>query len=102
MINVLASMKGAYMNFEKFFRVAVLVLFALAIFIYGMANRYQFFHIANSLTGLACDHYTGKCEWLSPDEMGVEKVMKYSDKQREAMEKRAVPQAPVPKPESPR
>ena len=78
---------------KRFLRVAVLVLFALAIFIYGMANRYQFFHITNSLTGLACNHYTGKCEWLSPDEMGVEKVMKYSDKQREAMEKRAVPQA---------
>jgi hypothetical protein len=98
------------MNFEKIFKVVALVLFALAIFVYGMANRYQFFHIANSLTGLACSHYTGKCEWLSPDEMGVEKVMKYSEKQREAMEKRAVPQAqapaqgpvPAPKPESPR
>jgi hypothetical protein len=97
-------MKGVYMNFEKFFKVAVLFLFALAIVVYGMANRYQFFHISNSLTGLACDHYTGKCEWLSPDEMGVDKVMKYSEKQREAMEKRAVPQAPAPapKPESPR
>lgn len=92
------------MNFEKIFRVAALVLFALAILVYGMANRYQFFHIANSLTGLACNHYTGKCEWLSPDEMGVDKVMKYSDKQREAMEKRGVPQpsAPAAKPESPR
>jgi hypothetical protein len=92
---ILTTKKGVYMIFEKIFKVAVLVLFALAIFIYGMANRYQFFHISNSLTGLACDHYTGKCEWLSPDEMGVDKVMKYSDKQREAMEKRAVPQAPA-------
>jgi hypothetical protein len=40
------------MNFDKFFKVAVLVLFAMAIFVYGMANRYQYFHIANSLTGL--------------------------------------------------
>jgi hypothetical protein len=96
-------MKGVYMNFEKIFKVAFLVLFALAIFIYGMANRYQFFHITNSLTGLACNHYTGKCEWLSPEEMGVEKIKKYSEKhQREEMEKRAVLQAPVPKPESPK
>ncbi len=84
------------MNFDKFFKVAVLVLFALAILVYGMANRYQFFHISNSLTGLSCDHYRGKCEWLSPEEMGLEKVMKYSDKQRESMEKRAVPQEPAP------
>ncbi len=80
---------------EKDFKVVVLVLIALAILVYGFANRYQFFHISNSLTGLACNHYTGKCEWLSPDEMGVEKVMKYSEKQREAMEKRAVPQGPA-------
>jgi hypothetical protein len=88
------------MNFDKFFKVAVLVLFALAILVYGMANRYQFFHISNSLTGLSCDHYRGKCEWLSPEEMGLEKVMKYSDKQRETMEKRGAPQEPAP--ESPR
>ena len=90
------------MNFEKNFKVAFFVLFALAIFIYGMANRYQFFHITNSLTGLACNHYTGKCEWLSPEEMGVEKIKMYADTHRAAVEKQAVPQAPVPKPESPR
>jgi hypothetical protein len=88
------------MNFDKFFKVAVLALFALAILVYGMANRYQFFHISNSLTGLSCDHYRGKCEWLSPEEMGLDKVMKYSDKQRETMEKRVAPQAPSP--ENPR
>lgn len=88
------------MNFDKFFQVAVLVLFALAISVYGMANRYQFFHISNSLTGISCDHYRGKCAWLSPEEMGLEKVMKYSDKQRETMERQAAPQAPTP--ESPR
>jgi len=88
------------MNFDKFFKVAVLVLFALAILVYGIANRYQFFHISNSLTGLSCDHYRGKCEWLSPEEMGLDKVMKYSDKQRETMEKRPAPQAPTP--DSPR
>jgi len=88
------------MNFDKFFKVAILVLFALVILVYGTANRYQFFHISNSLTGLACDHYRGKCEWLSPEEMGLEKVMKYSDKQRETMEKRVAPQAPSP--ENPR
>ena len=90
------------MDFEKFFKVALLVLVALFVIVYGMANRYQFFHITNSLTGLICDHYTGKCDWLSPDEMGVEKVMKYSDKQREAMEKRLTPQAPEAKPEAPK
>jgi hypothetical protein len=95
-------MKGVYMNFEKIFKVAFLVLFALAIFIYGMANRYQFFHITNSLTGLACNHYTGKCEWLSPEEMGVEKIKMYADTHRAVVEKQAAPQAPVPKPESPR
>jgi hypothetical protein len=84
------------MNFDKFFKVAVLVLFAFAIFVYGIANRYQYFHIANSLTGLACDKYRGKCEWLSPDEMGKEKIVKYSEKQREEMESQAVPQAPAP------
>jgi len=84
------------MNFDKFFKVAVLVLFALAVLVYGMANRYQFFHISNSLTGVSCDHYRGKCEWLSPEEMGLEKVMKYSDKQRETMEKQAAPKAPAP------
>ncbi len=88
------------MNFDKFFKVAVLALFALAILVYGMANRYQFFHISNSLTGLSCDHYRGKCEWLSPEEMGLDKVMKYSDKQRESMEKRVAPQEPSP--ENPR
>ena len=88
------------MNFDKFFKVSVLALFALAILVYGMANRYQFFHISNSLTGLSCDHYRGKCEWLSPEEMGLDKVMKYSDKQRETMEKRVAPQAPSP--ENPR
>jgi hypothetical protein len=95
-------MKGVYMNFEKNFKVAFFVLFALAIFIYGMANRYQFFHITNSLTGLACNHYTGKCEWLSPEEMGVEKIKMYADTHRAVVEKQAAPQAPVPKPESPR
>ena len=90
------------MNFEKNFKVAFFVLFALAIFIYGMANRYQFFHITNSLTGLACNHYTGKCEWLSPEEMGVEKIKMYADTHRAVVEKQAAPQAPVPKPESPR
>jgi len=84
------------MNFDRFFKVAVLVLFVLAILVYGMANRYQFFHISNSLTGVSCDHYRGKCEWLSPEEMGLEKVMKYSDKQRETMEKQAAPKAPAP------
>ena len=84
------------MNFEKIFKLAVLVLFALAIFIYGMVNRYQFFHIGNSLTGISCDRYRGKCEWLSPEEMGLEKVMKYSDKQRESLEKRIAPQEQVP------
>jgi hypothetical protein len=88
------------MNFDKFFEVAVLVLFALAVLVYGMANRYQFFHISNSLTGISCDHYRGKCEWLSPEEMGLEKLMKYSDKQRETMEKRVAPQTPSP--ENPR
>ena len=102
MTNTLTFMKGVYMNFEKNFKVAFFVLFALAIFIYGMANRYQFFHITNSLTGLACNHYTGKCEWLSPEEMGVEKIKIYADKHREQMEVRTDPQAPVPKPESPR
>jgi hypothetical protein len=95
-------MKGVYMNFEKNFKVAFFVLFALAIFIYGMANRYQFFHITNSLTGLACNHYTGKCEWLSPEEMGVEKIKMYADTHRAVVEKQAAPQVPVPKPESPR
>jgi hypothetical protein len=84
------------MNFDRFFKVAVLVLFVLAILVYGMANRYQFFHISNSLTGVSCDRYRGKCEWLSPEEMGLEKVMKYSDKQRETMEKQAAPKAPSP------
>ena len=102
MTNTLTFMNGVYMNLEKIFKVAFLVLFALAIFIYGMANRYQFFHITNSLTGLACNHYTGKCEWLSPEEMGVEKIKIYADKHREQMEVRTAPQAPVAKPESPR
>jgi hypothetical protein len=84
------------MGFDKVFKITIIVLFVLAIFIYGMSNRYQFFHISNSLTGIACDHYTGKCEWLSPEEMGVEKIMKYSEKQRETLEKRIVPQAPAP------
>ena len=88
------------MNFEKFFKVAVLVFFALAIFIYGMANRYQFFHLSGSLTGIACNHYTGKCDWLSPEEMGKEKVVKYSEKQQKEMERQAAPQAPPP--DSPR
>ena len=84
------------MNFDRFFKIAVLVLFALAILVYGTANRYQFFHIGNSLTGISCDRYRGKCEWLSPEEMGLEKVMKYSDKQRESLEKRIAPQEQVP------
>ena len=84
------------MNFDRFFKIAVLVLFALAISVYGTANRYQFFHIGNSLTGISCDRYRGKCEWLSPEEMGLEKVMKYSDKQRESLEKRITPQEPAP------
>jgi len=88
------------MNFEKIFKAAVLVLFALAIFIYGMANRYQFFHISDSLTGLACNRYTGKCEWLSPEEMGKEKIVKYSEKERAQMERQAAPQAQVPTPDS--
>jgi len=84
------------MNFEKFFKVAILVFFALAILVYGIANRYQFFHVTGSLTGIACDHYTGKCEWLSPDEMGKEKILKYSEKEREKELKQMVPQAPMP------
>jgi hypothetical protein len=88
--------KGVYMNFEKIFKVAVLVLFVVSIAVYGMANRYQFFHISNSLTGIICDRFSGKCEWLSPEEMGKDKVLKYSSQQREEMEKQVVPQAPAP------
>lgn len=84
------------MNFEKFFKVAVLLLFVVSIVVYGLANRYQFFHITNSLTGIVCDRFNGKCEWLSPEEMGKEKVLKYSNQQREEMEKQVVPQAPAP------
>jgi len=84
------------MNFDKFLKVAVLVLFVLAIFVYGMANRYQFIHVSGGLSGFACNQYTGKCEWLSPEEMGKEKVMKYSEKQREEMERQAATQAPPP------
>jgi len=92
------------MNFEKFFKIAVLVFFALAIFVYGMVNRYQFFHISGSLTGIACNHYTGKCDWLSPEEMGKEKIMKYSEQEREKMGRQMAPQAPIqaPTPDSPR
>ncbi len=82
------------MDFDKFFKAAVIALFVLAIFVYGLANRYQFFHLSGSLTGLACNHYTGKCEWLSPEEMGKEKVVKYSFQQREEMEKQAAPASP--------
>ena len=91
------------MNFEKFFKVAVLVFFALAIFIYGMANRYQFFHLTGSLTGLACNHYTGKCDWLSPEEMGKEKIVKYSEQERAKMSRQMEPQTPTqtPTPDSP-
>lgn len=84
------------MNFEKFFKVTVLLLFALAIFVYGMANRYQFFHISGNLSGFACNHYTGKCEWLSPEEMGKEKVLKYSQKEREEVERQMGPRTPAP------
>jgi len=84
------------MNFEKFFKVAVLVLFALAVLLYGITNRYQFFHIPGNLAGFACNNYTGKCEWLSPEEMGKDKVMMYSEKERARMERQAVPQAPAP------
>jgi hypothetical protein len=87
------------MNLDKFFKLAVLVLFVAAIFVYGMVNRYQFFHLSGSLTGLACNHYTGKCEWLSPEEMGKEKVIKYQEKQME-IERQTGPQAPAP--DSPR
>jgi len=83
-------------DLEKFFKVAVLVLFAVAILVYGIVNRYHFFHISGSLTGIACGHYARKCEWLSPKEMGKEKVMKYSEKQKEEMEKQLAPQAPTP------
>jgi hypothetical protein len=88
------------MNFEKFFKVAVLALFAVAIFVYGMANRYQFFHATGSLSGFACNQYTGKCDWLSPEDMGKEKVVKYSEKQQQEMERQLAPQAPTP--DSPR
>jgi hypothetical protein len=86
------------MNFEKLFKVAVLVFFALAIFIYGMVNRYQFIHVSGSLTGFACNHYTGKCEWLSPEEMGKEKIVMYSAKQKVEMGRQMAPQAPTPNP----
>ncbi len=89
------------MNFEKIYKVVFLVLFALAVFIYGMANRYQFFHVANSIAGFACNHYTGKCEWLSPEEMGAEKLKMYADKHRAELEKQGAPQAPAQNPESP-
>jgi len=85
------------MNFvEKYFKAAVLVLIALAIFVYGMANRYQFHYVNGSLTGFACDHYNGKCEWLSPEEMGKEKAKKYAEKQRMEMERQGGPQALTP------
>ena len=84
------------MNFEKFFKVAVLVLFVVFIAVYGLANRYQFFHISNSLTGIICDRFSGKCEWLSPEEMGKEKVLKYSNQQREEVEKQVVPRGQTP------
>jgi hypothetical protein len=84
------------MDFDKFFKVAILVLSVLAILVYGMANRYQFFHLSGSLTGLACNHYTGKCEWLSPEEMGKDKIVKYTNQQREEMEKQGPTQAPMP------
>jgi hypothetical protein len=84
------------MNFDKFLKVAALVLFALAIFVYGMANRYQFFYVTGGLSGFACNQYTGKCEWLSPEEMGKDKVVKYSENEREKMEKQAATQAPPP------
>jgi hypothetical protein len=82
------------MNLDKVFKVAVLALFAVAILVYGMVNRYQFFHASGSLAGFACNHYTGKCEWLSPEEMGKEKLMKYTDKQREEMGRQLAPPVP--------
>lgn len=100
--HILILMKGVCMNFEKIYKVAFLVLFTVAIFIYGMANRYQFFHVANSIAGFACNNYTGKCEWLSPEEMGAEKLKMYADKHRAELEKQMPPQAPVEKPEGPR
>lgn len=91
------------MNLEKFFKVAVLVLFAVAILVYGMVNRYQFFHINGNLAGFACNNYTGKCEWLSPEEMGKEKLIKYQDKERAEMGRPIVPPGmPVPAPAKPR
>lgn len=86
------------MNLDKVFKVAVLALFAVAILVYGMVNRYQFFHASGSLSGFACNHYTGKCEWLSPEEMGKDKLVKYQEeKQREEMGRQLAPPAqPVP------
>lgn len=83
------------MNLDKVFKVAVLALFALAILVYGMVNRYQFFHASGSLSGFACNHYTGKCEWLSPEEMGKDKLVKYQEeKQREDTGRQLAPPAP--------
>ena len=92
------------MNFDKIFKVAFLVLFALAILVYGMVNKYQFIHVVGSLTGFACNHYTGKCEWLSPEEMGKEKIVMYSAKQKEEIGRQMAPQAPTqaPTPYGPR
>jgi hypothetical protein len=90
------------MNLDKIFKVAVLALFAVAILVYGMVNRYQFFHASGSLSGFACNQYTGKCEWLSPEEMGKDKLVKYQEeKQREEMGRQLAPQAP-PAPDKPR
>jgi hypothetical protein len=90
------------MNFDRIFKIVVMVLFVVAIIVYALANRYQFFHISNSLTGISCDKYTGKCEWLSPEEMGKDKIMKYSEKQRGEMERQIGPQGQAPEKPQPK
>jgi hypothetical protein len=84
------------MDSDKYFKIVFLILFVIAILVYGISHRYQFMYVQGTLTGFACNQYTGKCEWLSPEEMGKDKFLQYSQKQQRLMGGQLGPQAAAP------